>query len=75
MVPFSLRPKPAAPVAVGQVGRTRVRSPRRVVDAPLGDRLDLTFGTSPQRLPVAAIVATARQAGVDLDVPGSLRPA
>jgi hypothetical protein len=35
----------------------------------LGDRLELDPGVPPQRLPVDAIVAAARAAGVDLDTP------
>ncbi|MEZ5376245.1 MAG: non-homologous end-joining DNA ligase [Acidimicrobiales bacterium] len=68
VVPFSLRPKPAAPVAVPvRWDGLESARPDGWSMHTLGDRLDLTFGTSPQRLPVAAIVATAREAGVDLD--------
>lgn len=70
VVPFSLRPRPGAPVAV----------PLRWDELPdarptgwkideLEDRLTIETGLAPQALPVGDIVAAARGAGVDLDTP------
>lgn len=75
VVPFSLRPRPTAPVAVPiawhELAETR---PDQWTLRDLGDRLDLAgpgtgLTTAAHRLPVDEIVATARTAGVDLDTP------
>lgn len=70
VVPFSLRPRPTAPVAVpvrwSEIDEAR---PDGWTIHDLGDRLDVDHCVAPQALPVDDIIATARAAGVDLDTP------
>jgi bifunctional non-homologous end joining protein LigD len=70
VVPFSLRPRTGAPVAV-PLGWDELHD--AVPDgwrlADLGDRLDVDADVTPQQLPVDALVSAARAAGVDLDTP------
>ncbi len=70
VAPFSLRPRPGAPVAVplkweelstADPGGWRIDS--------LDDRLGIDTTPGPFDLPVDDIVAAARQAGVDLETP------
>lgn len=74
VVPFSLRPRPTAPVAV-PVRWSELESGEATPDGwtihDLGDRLDIDYdaGLSPQALPVDDIVAAAESAGVDLATP------
>jgi bifunctional non-homologous end joining protein LigD len=70
VTPFSLRPKPTAPVAV-PLRWDEVDSvmPDRWTLTDLGDRLDLDVTIEPQRPPVDDIVDRARSEGVDLDSP------
>ena len=70
VVPFSLRPRAGAPVAVPlRWEELDEAEPDRWRLVDLGDRLDLDPAIAPQRLPVDAIVAASRAAGVDLDTP------
>ncbi len=70
VVPFSLRPRPGAPVAVPLRWEELAQSaPDRWHLRDLDDRFDLHPGVAPQRLPVESIVKAARSAGVDLDTP------
>ncbi len=70
VVPFSLRPRPGAPVAVPLRWEELAEAePDGWHLGELDDRLDLDPGVVPQRLPVDAIVTAARAAGVDLDTP------
>ncbi len=70
VVPFSLRPRPGAPVAVPLRWEELAESePDGWHLGDLDDRLDLDTGVGPQSLPVDAIVTAARSAGVDLDTP------
>ncbi len=72
VVPFSLRPRPGAPVAV-PIGWDELAEarPDGWTIGSLGDRLDvdLAIADRPQVLPVERIVEAARAAGVDLDTP------
>lgn len=70
VVPYSLRPRPGAPVAM-PIGWDELDN-----TAPDGhrlgrieDRLSELPSLDPQTLPAEEIVASARQAGVDLDTP------
>ena len=70
VVPFSLRPRPGAPVAVPlRWEELDEAEPDGWRLGAVGDRMDLEPGIAPQRLPVDAIVTAARAAGVDLDTP------
>ena len=70
VVPFSLRPRRGAPVAVPlRWEELADAEPDGWHLGGLGDRLDLDPGVVPQSLPVGEIVAAARSAGVDLDTP------
>lgn len=70
VVPFSLRPRPGAPVAVPLTwSELPTARPDQWTLTNLGDRLDLDVIPAPQVVPVAAIVEAARAAGVDLDTP------
>jgi len=72
VAPFSLRPRPGAPVAVplGWAELAEAEPDGCTIDS-LGDRLDVDLAIAGQRqvLPVERIVTTARAAGVDLDTP------
>ncbi len=70
VVPFSLRPRAGAPVAVPlrwEELDTAVPDGHRIGN--IEDRLSLNTNIEPQDLPVEDIVAAARNAGVDLDTP------
>jgi len=68
VVPFSLRPRPGAPVAVPlRWDELDDAEPTGWTIDSLGDRLDVDTAIPPQRLEVERIVDTARTAGVDLD--------
>ncbi len=70
VVPFSLRPRPGAPVAVPlRWDELDDAVPDRWHLGDLADRLELDPAVAPQRLPVDAIVTAARAADVDLDTP------
>ena len=70
VVPYSLRPRTGAPVAVPlRWDELADALPDRWSLSDLDDRLDLDPGVAPQRLPVESIVNAARSAGVDLDTP------
>lgn len=70
VVPFSLRPRPGAPVAVPLAWEELDTStPDGWTIHELGNRLDLKPEATGQRLPVTDIVSAARDAGVDLDTP------
>lgn len=73
VVPFSLRPRPGAPVAVpvrwDELATARPDQWRLTNLDDLNDRLSLDLTPTPQEVPVAAIEAAARAAGVDLDTP------
>ena len=70
VVPFSLRPRSGAPVAMpmrwDELDGSR---PDAWKLGSVGDRLDATPSIPRQDLPTTAIVAAARDAGVDLDTP------
>ena len=70
VVPFSLRPRPGAPVAVPvHWEELDAAAPDQWTLSDLGDRLDLALDLDPCVLDVTAIVAAASEAGVDLDTP------
>ena len=70
VAPFSLRPRPTAPVAAPlRWSELTDFAPDRWTLTELGDRLDLDAAVGPQTIPVGPICAAARQAGVDLDTP------
>ncbi|NNE72128.1 MAG: ATP-dependent DNA ligase [Acidimicrobiales bacterium] len=70
VVPFSLRPRPGAPVAVPlRWAELATARPNGWTIGAIEDRLDLDVAVEPQQLPVDEIVAAAREAGVDLDTP------
>ncbi len=70
VAPYSLRPRPGAPVAMpmrwDELDDSR---PDAWTLGSIADRLDAGQPVSPQDLPTAAIVGAAREAGVDLDTP------
>nr|WHW29318.1 putative ATP-dependent DNA ligase [uncultured bacterium] len=70
VVPFSLRPRPGAPVAVPLQWEEldQARPDGWKIDS-LSDRLDLDQPITPQPVPVDEIIAAARERGVDLDTP------
>ena len=71
VVPFSLRPRTGAPVAVPlRWSEVSSSTPRGwSINDSLDDRLTLGTNVPSQALPTDAIVAAARAAGVDLDTP------
>ncbi len=70
VVPFSLRPRPNASVAVPiRWDEVETATPDQWTLTDLGDRLDVDTALEPHRLPVDDIIAAARDAGVDLDTP------
>ncbi len=70
VVPFSLRPRPGAPVAVPlRWEELEDAEPDGWRIGAIDDRFDLVGELTPQRVPDVAIEAAARQAGVDLDTP------
>jgi bifunctional non-homologous end joining protein LigD len=70
VVPFSLRPRPGAPVAVPLTwSELQTTGPDDWQIGSIADRLDVETACARVRLPVEDIVAAARQAGVDLDSP------
>ncbi|MGI9605731.1 MAG: non-homologous end-joining DNA ligase [Acidimicrobiales bacterium] len=70
VVPFSLRPRPGAPVAVPmRWDELPTAEPTGWTIHDLGDRLAVDTALSPQTLPVDDIVSAARSGGVDLDTP------
>jgi len=70
VVPFSLRPRPGAPVAVPMYWHELedARPDGWTLDN-LGDRFDVHTAIAAQPLPVDDIVALARAVGADLDTP------
>lgn len=70
VVPFSLRPRAGAPVAVpltwDELGDAE---PTGWTIGHVDDRLGIETDLAPQALPVDEIVGAARDAGVDLDTP------
>ena len=70
VVPFSLRPRPGAPVAVplrwAELDDAR---PDGWTIGGIDDRYDVPIDLEPQDLPVDTIEQAARDAGVDLDTP------
>ncbi len=70
VVPFSLRPRPGAPVAVplawNELGEADPDGWRL---GHIDDRLEQRSDVEPQSLPVSEIVEAARKADVDLDTP------
>lgn len=70
VVPFSLRPRPTAPVAVpvrwDEIDQVRPDS--WTLDS-LDDRLTLSLDETPRPLPVDEIIEAAHVVGVDLDTP------
>jgi bifunctional non-homologous end joining protein LigD len=70
VVPFSLRPRPNAPVAVPVTWDELDHiTPDQWTLTDLGDRLSINTSLPAQPLPVADIFAAARAAGVDLESP------
>ena len=70
VVPFSLRPRPGAPVAVPLTwDEFSDATPDRWRLGAIDDRLEVAIGQGPQPLPVDAIGSEARGLGVDLDTP------
>lgn len=70
VVPFSLRPRPGAPVAVPLLwDEVQTANPDGWRIDNVADRLAIGWTDEPQALPVAHIEAEARAAGVDLDSP------
>ena len=70
VVPYSLRPRPRAPVAMPMHwGELEDSRPDAWTLGSISDRLDAVPPVPPQNLPTAAIVRAARDAGVDLDTP------
>ncbi|MFW2383491.1 MAG: non-homologous end-joining DNA ligase [Acidimicrobiales bacterium] len=70
VVPFSLRPRPGAPVAVPLTwSELPTASPGDWCIGGLGDRLELDTEVGQFELPAREIAAAARKAGVDLDTP------
>ena len=73
VAPFSLRPRPTAPVAVpvrwSELDEARPDGWSLADPSDLDDRLAVDTGGSDQALPCEEIVAAARAAGVDLDTP------
>lgn len=70
VVPFSLRPRPTAPVAVPlRWDEVETCAPDGWTIDDLGDRFDVATTVDAQDLPVDQIIAAARSAGVDLDTP------
>jgi len=70
VVPFSIRPRPGAPVAVPLAwDELDSATPNGWTLADLGDRLEVNTSIAEQSVPVEDIVAAARSAGVDLDTP------
>lgn len=70
VVPFSLRPRPGAPVAVPlRWDEVPTARPNQWTLDELGDRLSVDVGIPAQPIPVERIVDAARSAGVDLETP------
>jgi len=70
VVPFSIRPRPGAPVAVPVTwDEVATAAPGGWSITELGDRLDVDAALPTQHVPAEDIVAAARSAGVDLDTP------
>jgi bifunctional non-homologous end joining protein LigD len=70
VAPFSLRPRPHAPVAVPvRWGEIDEVTPDHWTLDDLGDRLDVDPERTPQRLPIGRIAEVAAEAGVDLEAP------
>ena len=70
VVPFSIRPRPGAPVAVPLAwDEFDSAKPNGWTLADLGDRLEIDSEIPAQGVPVKDIVAAARSTGVDLDTP------
>jgi len=70
VVPYSVRPRPGAPVAVPlDWGEVDEALPDGTTMGNISDRLDQPIDFDAQSLPVEEIVQTARAAGVDLDTP------
>jgi bifunctional non-homologous end joining protein LigD len=70
VVPFSLRPTPAASVAVPLAwDEVDEADPAGWTLTSLGDRLEVPTDTPPCTVPVDQVVDAARAAGVDLDTP------
>ena len=70
VVPFSLRPRPGAPVAVPLTwAELATAHPDQWTLGDIEDRLAVALPSHEHTLPVAEIVEAARRAGVDLDTP------
>ncbi len=70
VVPFSLRPRRRAPVAVPlRWDELEQAEPDGWTINDLGDRLDVDTALDPRPVPSTAIIEAAREAGVDLDTP------
>lgn len=73
VVPFSLRPRPTAPVAVpvhwDEIETVRPDAWTLAQPGRLEDRMALPLDQTPRPLPVEEILTAARTAGVDLDTP------
>lgn len=68
VVPYSLRPRPAAPVAVPiRWDEVDTAEPGGWTLGRLGDRLDIAVDSPENAVPVEDVVEAARSAGVDLD--------